>query len=274
VKLALFVGCCIPARLPAYEVSARAVLAHLGVDLVDIPFDCCGYRARSLSRDAFVFASARNLALAGRAGVDVVTLCTCGFGTLKLAARVLDEDSELRGRVELTLAAEGLVASPATPVEHLLSFLARRIGVDAIAAAVRSPRSGMRVAAQYGCHALRPSDISGIDDPMNPTIFETLIEATGAAAIDWPLRLECCGDPVRGASATIARRMTRAKLADAKAAGAQAICTACPHCHLRFDSEVADERLPRAIRPLLVTQLLGLAMGLEPARLGMTLSDE
>ncbi|HVO87595.1 MAG TPA: CoB--CoM heterodisulfide reductase iron-sulfur subunit B family protein [Casimicrobiaceae bacterium] len=270
MKIALFVGCCIPARLPAYEVSARAVLGHLGVDLVDVPFDCCGYRSRSISGDAFVFASARNLALAGRAGVDVLTLCTCGFGTLKLAARLLEKDPEVRGRVERALAAEGLVASPGTAVEHLLWFLARRIGVDVVAAAVRSPRSGIRVAAQYGCHALRPSDISGIDDPMNPKIFETLIEATGAEAVDWPLRLECCGDPVRGASATIAHRMARAKLDDAKGAGAQAICTACPHCHLRFDSEDADAPLPRAIRPLLLTQLLGLAMGLEPAALGMT----
>jgi len=272
VKLALFVGCCIPARLPAYEASARSVLAHLGVEVVDVPFDCCGYRARSFSRDAFVFASARNLALAGRAGVDMLTLCMCCFGTLRLAARVLDGDAEIRDRVERALAAEGLVSAPGTKVEHLLSLLGRGIGVDVIAAAVRSPFSGMRVAAQYGCHALRPSDLAGVDDPLSPTIFETLIQATGAVAVDWPLRLECCGDPVCGADATVARRMTRTKLDDANAAGAEAICNACPHCHLRFDAEAADAFAPRAVRPLLFTQLLGLAMGLPPGTLGVTTS--
>jgi heterodisulfide reductase subunit B len=273
VKFALFVGCCIPARLPAYEASARSLLAHFGVELVDLPFDCCGYRARSFSHDAFVFAAARNLALANRAGVDVLTLCGCCFGTLKLASRMLADDRELRDRVGSKLAAERLVTSPATTVEHVLSLLARRIGVGAIAAAVRSSCADMRVAAQYGCHVLRPSDVCGIDDPMNPTIFETLIRATGAMAVDWPLRLECCGDGVCAADATVALRMTRAKLADAKAAGADAICTACPHCHLRLEAEVTGPADSHAIRPLLVTELLGLAMGLAPDRLGITASE-
>lgn len=271
MRFALFAGCSVPASLPEYEASARAVLAHLGVELVDVPFDCCGYRSRSSSRDAFVFASARNLALAGRAGVDVLTLCTCCLGTLRLATRVLDEDLELRDRVERALAAEDLVASPATKVEHLLSVLACDVGRDAIAAMVRSPCSGMRVAAQYGCHALRPSDLSSIDDPMNPTIFETLIRTSGAVAVDWPLRLECCGDPVCAADTTLAQRMTRAKLSDAGAAGAERICTACPHCYLRFDAEAGDAST--GIRPLLLTQLLGLAMGLPPRTLGMTSSE-
>lgn len=42
MKFALFLGCRIPSQLPAYEASTRAVLAHLGVALVDLPFTCCG----------------------------------------------------------------------------------------------------------------------------------------------------------------------------------------------------------------------------------------
>ena len=270
MRYALFLGCKIPSQLPAYEASTRAVLGQLGVTLVDLEFNCCGYPARNVSRDAFVVAAARNLALAERAGSDlkILTPCTCCFGTLRHAIRFLREDANLRDRVSGALAAEGLAWSGKTQVEHLLPVLAREVGVDALAAAVRAPRTGLRVAAQYGCHALRPSNVTGFDNPMAPPIFETLISVTGATAVDWPRRLDCCGDPLHQANAPLSERMTRVKIADALESGAEVMCTACPHCHLRFDAAQAGKSAP-AIGTLLYTQLLGLAMGLPEASLGL-----
>ncbi len=268
MKYALFLGCKIPAQLPAYAASTRAVLGHLGVELVELEFNCCGYLARNVSRDAFVVAAARNLALAERAGLDVLTPCSCCFGTLRHAIRFLGEDAELRARVTEALAAEGLAWSGASLVEHLLPVLARKVGVDTLAAAVRAPRAGLRVAAQYGCHALRPSNVARCDNPMAPTIFEALIRATGATAVDWPRRLDCCGDPLHDANARLSESMTRAKIADALESGAEVLCTACPHCHLRFDAVQAGSPDP-AIQTLLYTQLLGLALGLPAKSLGL-----
>ena len=268
MKYALFLGCKIPSRLPAYEVSTRAVLGHFGVALVDLEFNCCGYPARNVSRDAFVVAAVRNLALAERAGLNVLTPCACCFGTLRHAIRFLEEDAQLRSRVTRALAAENLAWSGKTEVEHLLPVLARRIGVDALAAAVRAPRTGLRVAAQYGCHALRPSNVARFDNPIAPTIFETLIRAAGANPIDWPRRLDCCGDPLHEANTALAARITRAKIADALESGAEVICTACPHCHLRFNAVQADTP-GAAIGTLLYTQLLGMAMGLPEKSLGL-----
>jgi len=268
MKYALFLGCKIPSQLPAYETSTRAVLGHLGVTLVDLEFNCCGYPTRNVSRDAFVVAAARNLALAERAGLDLLTPCSCCFGTLRHAIRFLGEDVALRSRVTQALAAEDLAWSGKSEVEHLLPVLARKVGVDVIAAAVRTPSEGLRVAAQYGCHALRPSDVTGFDNPVSPTIFETLIGVTGAAPVDWPRRLDCCGDPLHEANASLSESMTRAKIADALESGAEAICSACPHCHLRFDAVQAGSHDP-AIRTLLFTQLLGLAMGLPAKSLGL-----
>jgi len=268
MKYALFLGCKIPARLPAYEASTRAVLGRLGVGLVDLAFTCCGYPARNVSRDAFVVAAARNLALAERAGLDVLTPCKCCFGTLRHAIRFLGEDAELRSRITRALAAEGLAWSGKAEVLHLLQVLAREVGVDTLAAAVRAPRTDLRVAAQYGCHALRPGNVTEFDNPVAPTIFETLIRATGATPVDWPRRLDCCGDPLHEANAPLSERITRAKLADALESGAEVMCTACPHCHLRFDAVQAGAGDP-PIRTLLYTQLLGLAMGLPEKSLGL-----
>ena len=132
MKYALFLGCKIPSQLPAYAASTRAVLAHLGVSLLDLDFNCCGYPARDLGRDAFVLAAVRNLALAERAGLNVLTPCACCFGTLRHAITFLDEDAALRVRTTQALAAEGLAWSGTTEVEHVLPLLARVIGVDEI----------------------------------------------------------------------------------------------------------------------------------------------
>jgi heterodisulfide reductase subunit B len=268
MKYALFLGCEIPAQLPAYEASTRAVLGHLGVTLVDLEFNCCGYPARNFNRDAFVVAAARNLALAERAGLDILTPCTCCSGTLRHALRFLGEDAGLRLRVTQALAAEGLIWSGTAEVEHLLPFLAKNVGFDALAAAVRSPRTDVRVAAQYGCHALRPSDVARFDNPVAPTIFENLIRVTGATPVAWARRLDCCGDPLHEANTPLSERMTQAKITDALESGADAICTACPHCHLRFDAPQAGSH-GSSIGTLLYMQLLGLAMGLPATSLGL-----
>jgi len=145
------------------------------------------------------------------------------------------------------------------------------IGVDALAAAVRAPRTGLRVAAQYGCHALRPGNVARFDNPMAPTIFETLIQLTGATPVDWPRRLDCCGDPLHEANAPLSEHITQAKIADALASGAEVLCTACPHCHLRFDAvqAVQADTADPSIRTVLYTQLLGQAMGLPAKSLGL-----
>jgi heterodisulfide reductase subunit B len=62
--------------------------------------------------------------------------------------------------------------------------------------------------------------------------------------------------------------MTQAKITDALESGADVLCTACPHCQLRFDSVQASTPAP-AIRTLLYPQLLGLALGLPAGSLGL-----
>ena len=106
------------------------------------------------------------------------------------------------------------------------------------------------------------------DNPLAPTIFETLIRATGATPVDWPRRLDCCGDPLHEANASLSDCMTRAKIADALESGAEVMCTACPHCHLRFDA-IRSDTPGASIQTLLYTQLLGLAMGLPGKALGL-----
>ena len=269
---ALFLGCRIPAALPAYGVATRAVLARLGVDVVDdVPFDCCGYPARDLDREAGVRLAARNLARAAARGVDVLAPCKCCYGQLRHAAHALERDPALRDRVAASLAREGIPWRDGARVEHLLGVLDREVGVEAIAAVVTTPQTGRRVAASYGCHALRPSDVVRLDNPLAPQVFERLVAATGAQPVDWPRRLDCCGRPLHARNAPLALRLARAKVADAREAGADLLCTACTWCQLQLD-EYAAGAAPDAdptLATLLYPQLLGLALGLPPETLGL-----
>ena len=85
MEYALFLGCKIPYFVPQYETATRSVCSELGVGLIDIEFNCCGYPVRNLDFDSFLLSSARNLALAEQAGLQITTPCKCCYGSLKKA---------------------------------------------------------------------------------------------------------------------------------------------------------------------------------------------
>ena len=85
-KYALFLGCNIPARVTQYEISSRAVLKMLDIELMDIRmFNCCGYPMRNFDQKAFLLSAVKNLALAENRSLDILVLCKCCFGSLKKA---------------------------------------------------------------------------------------------------------------------------------------------------------------------------------------------
>ena len=136
-----------------------------------------------------------------------------------------------------------------------------------VAGAVTRPLRGLKVACHYGCHALRPENITHFDDPLAPTIFERLVAATGATPPNWELRLECCGYPLRGRDERISDLLMAKKLASAKASGANVLATACTYCQLQFGRDEGH------IPAVLFAQLLGLALGLAPGDLGLAGAD-
>ncbi len=277
MKFALFLGCNIPARVQHYALSARAVLARLQVDLVDIrEFTCCGYPMRNTDQKTALLFSARNLALAESRDLDLLTLCQCCFGTLKKAAHLLEKDASLKEEVNAFLAKEKLAYEGKTRVKHLLAVLHEDIGPAALKAQIQGAFKKLKIAAHYGCHALRPSDVMQFDDPVSPGILDALVAVTGAKSVDWSQKLECCGAPLLGVNDDLSMKLTAGKLADAKASGARFLTVACPWCQLQFDgvqSRMETEGRTDADLPsILYPQLLGLAMGLSERALGLSMN--
>ena len=278
MNFALFLGCTIPARLKQYESSSRVVLGKLGVELVDIKdFNCCGYPIRNSDFKAAILSAARNLALAERENLNILVLCKCGFGMLKHAEYHMKENPTLRGEINTTLTKEGLAFEGGIAIKHLLSVLYYDVGVEAIREKITRPYRELKIATHYGCHALRPSDIVQFDDPVNPTLFDKLVEATGADSIDWQARLDCCGAPLFGTNDDLSGDLMGKKLLNAKESGADYLCVGCPYCHIQFDTVqkmINSKRGGNHLLPsILYPQLLGLSLGIDSESLGLGMNQ-
>ena len=275
MRYAYFPGCKIPYHLPQYGQATRSVCDALGIGLVDVEFGCCGYPVRHSSFEASMFTAARNFVLAAELGLPLLTPCKCCFGNLRHAVYWIRENRELRALVKSMLANEGLACPDPEEmrVSHLLTVLDQGVGPDKIRDAVKRPLSGVPVAAHYGCHALRPGYVTGFANPLSPRIFERLLQATGAAVVDWPLRLECCGNPLWGKNDAMAAKLATRKLVDARNAGAALLSTACTYCQLQFGTlrgRLPDQELvANAPVSVLYVHLLGLALGIAPDALGL-----
>jgi heterodisulfide reductase subunit B len=278
MEFALFLGCTIPARLNQYESSSRAVLEKLGVGLVDIrEFNCCGYPLRNIDFKVFLLSSARNLALAEKKNLHVMTLCKCCYGSLKKADFLMKENASLKKEVNSTLEKEGLKVEGKIEIKHLLSVLHKEIGIEAIKGKMAMTFKRLKIATHYGCHALRPSEVVGFDNAVAPSLFDQLVEATGAESIDWPMKLECCGAPLWGINDRLSMDLTLKKLTDGKKSGADYVCAACPYCHIQFDKVqkmiLSQRNVNHPLPSILYTQLLGLSLGIDRKALGLEMNE-
>jgi heterodisulfide reductase subunit B len=278
MEFALFLGCTIPARLNQYESSSKAVLEKLGVGLVDIrEFNCCGYPLRNIDFKIFLLSSVRNLALAEKKNLNVMALCKCCYGSLKKADFLMKENASLKKEVNLTLEKEGLKYEGRIEIKHLLSVLHKDIGIEAIKGKMATTFKGLKIATHYGCHALRPSQVVEFDNAVAPSLFDQLVEMTGAESIDWPMKLECCGAPLWGINDRLSMDLTLKKLTDGKKSGADYVCAACPYCHIQFDKVqkmiLSQRNVNHPLPSILYTQLLGLTLGIDRKVLGLEMNE-
>jgi len=271
-KYLMFLGCAIPYRVAAYEISARRILNRLGVGLEEMPeFNCCGLPLDPVSHETMLILAARNLAIAEKKGLDIVALCPGCAGTLKKVSKMLKEDMPMRQEINKHLKEAGLEFKGTVTAKHLLQVLMEDVGLKKIKETVVRPLSTVKVAEHNGCHILRPKEYIGFDDPEDPKTLKTLIEATGATCLDYLDETECCGAPSVGVNDKIALQLARDKLNHLKTVDAQAMITICPFCHIMYDTnELRIEKMFNEVYGIPVLhypQLLGLAMGMSPEEL-------
>lgn len=255
--------------------ATRWVCRNLGVELVEFPnFSCCGSGFVDEANEVLNIAiNARNLAIAERAGLDMLTICSTCQGMLTLA-KVRMRDPKVKARVDGALKPLGIEYKGTVEVKHLLRVLTEDVGLPAIKAKVRRPLAGMKVGAFYGCHLLRPADEMESESAEEPHSFEDLLAAVGATPVEYRGRVMCCGFPIQFVKPSTASAIAGRQILDAKAHGADAMATPCPLCHLSLDAyqnQAAKQvQQPLAMPVFHLPQVVGLALGASPEELGLS----
>ncbi|MBZ0174823.1 MAG: heterodisulfide reductase-related iron-sulfur binding cluster [Candidatus Methanoperedens sp.] len=271
----LFLGCIIPARFPFMEKSTRLVLSQLGCILHDLEgATCCPTKSiiKPIGDLAWYVTAARNLAIAQKAGHNLLVPCNGCYSTLKSVEVEMRINPGMRDEVNAILAFSGLEYTGAVEVKHLVEVLHDEIGLPKIKQHLIKSFDGMRIAPHYGCHMLRPSSSITFDDPNKPRKFDALIEALGAKSIDYGTKMLCCGGNLNTADEPEeATALARMKLMEVTKK-ADAITLTCPSCFMQYDSrqymmQKTGEKLNVPV--LFYPELLGLAMGFSTQELGM-----
>jgi heterodisulfide reductase subunit B len=276
-KFALFPGCLMPTEQYAYELSLRETLPLLGIELVDVEgFSCCGEPMKSVNQLLTLYLSARNLAIAQKHHLDVFVPCAMCHLALTECQHILEENPAMKERINGMLAAEGLTYSEKRMIVHTVDLLYDHVGLEKIKEHVKKPLTDLKIAAHYGCHILRPSEIGRPDDSENPQKIEGILKTLGAEPMNYPSKLDCCGAPLLANLPESALTKTGQKLQVIQELGIQGLVDVCPWCHKMFDSRQvkAGETVATKLEvPVFyLSQLLGLAMGISPEKLGLELN--
>jgi len=279
LRYALFQGCVAQTEQYGCELSAREVLPKLGVELVDLEgSSCCGFLSfHNSSPIGWKYLTARNLALAKKLGLDILTLCNCCHLSFCEVKRDLEADQGLRKTIDETLSIEGLEYGGGAEVYHILEVLHDRVGTDEIAAHVTRPLRNLDLASHPGCYAFRPKVLNRPNDGEDPRKLGDLIKALGADSSDYDEKLDCCGSSISYADGEPSLRIAGSKLKAIKDRGFDGLVTVCPLCFKMFDGEQPAMRSLMGegvvdVPIFYYTQLLGLSMGISPEKLGLHLS--
>lgn len=273
--MAFFPGCTIPGTDMGYEASAKKVFNIFGIKLRDIEdFSCCAPSPIStVDKLSALAISARNLCVAEKLGLDIITFCNGCFETLKHANQALINNEELRTNVNSILAKTGYEFKGTIEVKHGLQVLIEDITLEKVKEKIKINLNGLKLAAFYGCHITRPSKVLQFDNPEDPTTLDNLIIALGAESVDFEGKRVCCGGFVKGLAEEVALNLIHTKLKSLKEVGANAVVVACPFCFFQFDSgqkEILRDLGEKYDIPVLnFTDLLGIALNIDINSLGL-----
>lgn len=274
LKFALFPGCVLKGAAAEAYTSLKKVCDKLGIELVEIPeWTCCGAsHAQGVNELAALAVNARNISIAENMGLPVLTVCNTCTLQLRAAKARLDSNSELKAKVNKILKESGHPYEYKGTVEitHLLWVLDKNL--DLVKKNVTKPLSGMKVAAYYGCHILRPQEIMSHEDSKNPQSFERLVKALGAEPVPFKESRFCCGFHAQLAAEHDVLKATGMIVDSAAKAGADCLVTPCPLCQMQLDMNMPEGldavKSQSEIPVLHLQQLIGFAMGLSKTDMG------
>ncbi len=274
-RYAYYLSCINEAMTKEVDRSLELWQKDLGVEFVKMHESVCcgGSNLDYVSPRHFALVNARNIALAEKLGLDLVTSCNTCLLTIRSAKKKLDESAALRDEINGILKKEGLEYKGTSEVRHLLWVLIEDVGLDVIKEKVKVPLSNYKVAPFYGCHILRPSTLLGKDNPLEPSSLDQLIDALGGTTIPYEHKNKCCGFHTLLVAEDESLIVAAEALEEAIASHADFIVTPCPLCHTVLDGyqskALKKANIRKSIPVFHLSEMVGLALGYTPRQLGI-----
>ena len=276
MRYAYYPGCVAQGGAPELFQAMKLVGERLGFTLEHLKEAGCTGAGVLQERDPELgdTLNARTFAMAEQRGLPLMTICSTCQGVMSQANHRLKADPDYRTFINKYLEPEGLSYNGTTEVKHFMWILVEDYGLDRLKEHVTKPLTGLALAPFYGCYVVRPTEKLGYDEfPERGSYLEQLITVIGGTPVDFSGKTKCCGFPILTMNRDNSLRMAGAHLLEAKGQGADAMVTPCPLCHLNLDGqqpEAAKARKTQINLPVIhLPQILGLAMNIEPHRLGL-----
>ncbi len=284
-KVAYYPGCALEGSGGPYDKSTRALVKALGLEMENLrDYNCCGaMEVKNIHPMLQTYLSARNLAIASeQMGLDAVMApCNGCYHNLKKAEyETATSEKAMHTVQDLAKKADDPVYKGDVRTLHLLEWLMEELGPEGIKQRLRKSLNGIKIANYYGCMYTRPRQIfpekdQGPDSESSykPHFMDDLLAAAGAVNVDFPLKTACCGGAHTLSDSDTSTQLVLNILQAAEDTGAEVVATECPTCHsglemhqVRAETEFG---IKTSVKVLYFTQLLGLALGLSPRKLGI-----
>ncbi|MFX0006328.1 MAG: CoB--CoM heterodisulfide reductase iron-sulfur subunit B family protein [Promethearchaeota archaeon] len=277
-ELALYLGCTIPLKLPHLEKAFRDVAGILNVKLKEMEgVSCCPepVSLQSLNIDTWVTLGARNLAIAEKMGLDILTICSGCYETLKTVSVLLEEDKEYLKKINGILKKINYTYAGKTKVYHFVELFSQPDWLEKIKSLTIKPLDDLTLAVHYGCHLIRPSKIMQFDHPEKPEKIDIILQTLGAKTIEFASKLECCGYCAR-LQEEIGEKLVEDKMTELCELEEEvdALIAVCPACTTQYDrkEKIISRRTGKelTIPVLYLAEIMAIALGVELQDLSLT----
>ncbi len=206
----------------------------------------------------------------------MMNICSTCQGAQSESQERLDANAEYRHTVNHTLAQFGLSYEKGIVNKNFLWVLVEDIGLDTLKSLVVKPLTDLKVARSTAATScVRPIASASTRTTRATHYLPLVIEALGGTVIDYAGSHKCCGFPIITMNKEASLKQAGTHLTDGQNAGADALVTPCPLCHLNLDMQqpvamkaVGNHDLDLPV--LHLPQLVGLALGFSPKELGLT----
>ncbi|MEQ1647130.1 MAG: CoB--CoM heterodisulfide reductase iron-sulfur subunit B family protein [Hyphomicrobiaceae bacterium] len=284
--VAYYPGCALEGTGNGYDVSTRAIAKELDLKLTDVKdWNCCGaMEVKNIDPKIQTYLSARVLSQAVNVNKQDVVMAPCNgcYHNLKKAEYDLAHDPKSQEVVANLSSKSGHKNYEAGQAEtiHALDWLKATVGEEGLRKRTKGKLAGLKVANYYGCMYVRPRHIfpekdkgPGSESTSKPHFMDDLLAAAGAENVEFPLKTACCGGAHTLSDSDTSTKLVLNILQAAEASGADVIATECPTCHsgLEMHQVRAEKRFGKKtnVKVMYFTQILGLALGIGPRKLGI-----